>query len=149
MLDRFKRKKKPKKPTISRSDFFKVRPVRNPGVKWEKDDSGKIQLLIPIRQESVRKKGFSKILVRLFPKPDVKEKKVQLDKIGSFVWELCDSNRTVEEIVNSLNEEYKMIPREAEISLRIYFEQLTKRGLLGFIFPEKVRERLKEAIEEA
>ena len=149
MLDIFKRKKKQEKPQMPRSDFLKLRPIRNPSIKWEKDEDGNIQLLIPIKQEAAKKKGVSKVLLKIFPQSDVKEKKVQLDKIGSFVWELCDSNTTVEKIVNALSKEYKMVPREAEISLPIYFEQLSKRGLLGFIFPKGMRGRLKEMFGEA
>jgi len=140
-----RRKEKPKGPGMPRSDFLKVRPVRNPQIEWDKKDDGNIVLRIPIKQEAARKKGISKVLVKVFPEPNVKEKKVQLDKVGSFVWELFDSNTTVEQIVNALNKPpYKMIPREAEITLRLYFEQLAKRGLIGFLVPEELREKLKE-----
>lgn len=139
-----RRKEKPKGPGMPRSDFLKVRPVRNPQIEWDKKDDGNIVLRIPIKQEVAKKKGISKVLVKVFPEPDVKEKKVQLDKVGSFVWELFDSNTTVEQIVNALNKEYKMIAREAEITLRLYFEQLAKRGLIGFLVPEELREKLKE-----
>jgi hypothetical protein len=139
----FKRKRKPKGPGIPRSDFLKVRLVRNPQIEWSKNDEGNTVLRIPIKQEAKKRKGASKLLTKIFPEPDVKEKKVQLDKVGSFVWELCDSDTTIEGIVNALNKEYKMIPREAEITLRLYFEQLSKRGLIGFLIPEELRERLK------
>lgn len=139
ILDRLRRKKE-KPPPIPRSEFLKMVPVRNPGLKWEKDEDGKIQLFVPLQQPK-EKKG--KLMSKLAPSPT--EKKIQLDKIGSIVWELCDGERSMEGIIESLHQEYKLLPSEAEVSLNAYFNQLSKRGLVGFVLPEETRKRLEEA----
>ena len=139
VLDRLRRKKE-KPPPIPRSEFLKMVPVRNPGLKWEKDEDGKFKLFVPLQQPK-EKKG--KLFSKLAPSP--KEKKIQLDKIGSIVWELCDGERNMEDIIESLHQEYKLLPSEAEVSLNAYFNQLSKRGLVGFVLPEETRKRLKEA----
>lgn len=143
MLERLRRKKKPKGPVISRTEFLKIKPVRNPALKWENDEKGEADVLVPMGQSSARKGVSGKVLSKILPPPP-KEKKIHLDKVGSVVWELCDGNNTVREIVDALYEKYKMMPREAEISLDTYLKQLSKRGLVGFLLPEELSEKFKE-----
>ncbi len=147
MLKKLRRKKKPEGPAVSRSEFLRLKPVRNPLLKWEKDEKGDIKLLIPLREDPAKKRVSGKIFSKLTPQPP-KDRKIQLDKVGSVVWELCDGNATVKEIVEALHEKYKMMPSEAEISLDAYFKQLSKRGLVGFLLPEELRERLKEEAKD-
>ncbi len=144
VLDRlFRRKKKEKGLQISRSAFLKAKPVRNPMVKWVKNRKTKeVKITIPLQRPSQtgRQKSF---LSKLFPPPP-KEKIVNLDKVGSVVWELCDGERTVGDIAKYLVDKYKIMPEEAEISLNAYFNQLSKRGLVGFILPKELREKEEE-----
>ncbi|MFB0523704.1 MAG: PqqD family protein, partial [Candidatus Bathyarchaeia archaeon] len=136
ILDRLRRKKK-KGPDIPRTEFLKMKPVRNPALKWEKNEQGTLTLSLPLQQEQQPKekkgkkgkKGKGGFLSKLAPAPT--EKKIQLDKVGSIVWELCDGERTMQDIVERLHEEYKLLPSEAEVSLNSYFNQLSKRGLVG------------------
>ena len=147
VLDRLRRKKK-KAPEIPRGEFLKMRPVRNPGLRWEKNEEGDLTLFIPVqqRQEQQKPKGKKRrkgLLSKLAPAPT--EKKIQLDRVGSIVWDLCDGERTMKDIVDHLQKEYKMLPSEAEVSLNAYFNQLSKRGLVGFVVPEETRKRFMEA----
>lgn len=145
ILDRLRRKKKkPKGPSISRSEFLSIKPIRNPSLKWEKGEDEKITILITLNGKPVKKSLSHKVLSKIFPPPQTREKKIELDKIGSMIWELCDGETTVKEIVEALHEKYKMLTHEAEISLNAYFRQLNKRGLLGFILPEEVRTRIQK-----
>ena len=43
------------------------------------------------------------------------ERKVELDEVGGFVWELCDGSHTVEIVVQKTSKQYKMNRREAEV----------------------------------
>jgi len=147
MLDRLRRRKKPKGPVISRSEFLELKPVRNPVLKWEKNEKGEIKLLIPLKEDSAKKGVSGKMFSKLLP-PSPTEKKIQLDKLGSEVWELCDGNNTVKDIADTLHAKYKMMAVEAEISLDAYFRQLTQRGLVGFSIPEGLRERFKEETKD-
>lgn len=147
ILDRLRRRKKPKGPSLSRSEFLSIRPVRNPIVEWEKNEKGEIRVIIPLKKikekAEERKKTRTRrwdLFSRMFPEP--REKRIQLDEVGSAVWELCDGKRTAKEIVEFLCQKYKLMPREAEISLSTYLSSLVKRGLIAFILPEEIRERL-------
>jgi len=125
-------------------------------VKWEKNEKGEIKIIIPLKKikeirekaetDKRRKRKKPDLFSKLFPEP--KEKQIQLDEIGSVVWELCDGNRTVKDIIDYLYEKYKLLPRESEISLNTYLNNLVKRGLMGFILPEDLKSRLEKKAEE-
>jgi len=140
------RRKKPKAPTLGRSDFLRLKPVRNPMVEWKRDEEGKVNITIPLKKFSSKDEGRSSkrkgLFSKLFPKPE--EKHIQLDEIGSDVWELCDGERTVKDIVDHLCEKYKLLRREVEVPLHSYLNSLVKRGLIGFILPKDLEERLKK-----
>jgi len=143
LLDRLRRKR-PKIPPISRSEFLSIKPVRNPNVKWERRESGDILIRIPLPPP----KGLTKLLLKMFS-VNASEKKIVIpDKIGTLVWELCDGKRTVREISETLQKRFKIMPVEAEVSLSSYLNNLSKKGLVGFILPEGASERLKKALKE-
>jgi hypothetical protein len=157
ILDRFRRKKKKEAPPIARSDFLRIIPVRNPSVKSEKDENNKITLILQIEPPKEKKDEEKDTKRRrrrrgiLKPStPQVKQRKIHLDTMGSIVWELCDGRKTVKNIADQLHERYKMLPSEAEISLNTYFNELAKRGLVAFMIPEEVASKLgaKEIKEE-
>ncbi len=141
IFDRLLRRKKPKPPEIPRSEFLKMKPVRNPMLKWEKNERGNVVITIPLQRPEEAKKRRS-ILSSIAQPP--RERRIELDTIGSIVWELCDGERTVENIAKYLNEKYKLLLVEAETSLNAYFNQLSQRGLLGFIVPEETRIRIEK-----
>ncbi|RJS83278.1 PqqD family protein [Candidatus Bathyarchaeota archaeon] len=139
------RRKKPKPPSISRRDFLRLKPVRNPALKWKKDDEGRIRIIIPLMKPSEKKKKSSSriinILAKALPEPP-KEKYIQLDEIGSVVWELCDGENKAKDIADHLCRKYKLLPIEAEMPLSKYLNDLAKRGLISFILPEDLQKRL-------
>ena len=146
LLDKLlRRKKKPKAPPIPRGDFVRIKPIRNPALRWEKNENGIITIYIPLRKPSKSKS----LLMKFFLAGDLpKEKKIELDKVGSYVWDLCDGKRTIKNIIESLCKRYKMMPIEAEVSLRAYFTQLSKRGLIGFILPKDIRAKIEKFMKE-
>lgn len=129
------RKKKPKK-TFSREEFLRLKPIKNPYLKWNKSETGEVVITLELK-----KTKRTKILSKLFPTP--KEKKISLDKMGTFVWERLDGKHTVEKIAKELQDEYKMMRQEAEISLTTFLQQLSKRRFIGVLIPE-VKEKEKE-----
>lgn len=164
ILDRLKRKKKEEASQIARGDFLNIRPVRNPAIEVEKDENGKITLVMrlekPKEEKTEPKKEDKEPEKDMKPSrrerrrglpstPPVKMRKFNLDTIGSIVWEMCDGQKTVKDLVKQLHDTYKMLPSEAEISLNSYFNDLAKRGLVAFLVPDEIASRLskKEAKE--
>lgn len=122
------RKKKPEK-TFPREELLRLKPVRNPYLKWKKSETGEVVITLELK-----KTKKTKFLSKLFPTP--KEKRISLDKIGTFVWDRCDGKHTVEQITKELEDEYKMMRQEAEISLTTFLQQLSKRRFIGVLIPE-------------
>ena len=120
------RKTKAKAPdrAQSRSQFLALHPLRNPQIEWEETEN---RVVLSIQRPNNWK---VKIINIFFPVPD--ERKVVLDPLGSHVWRMCDGKTSVDEISRDLQREYKLGGREAELSLRQFFQDLAKRGYLGF-----------------
>lgn len=114
---------------VSHEEFLKAKPVRSPDLKWEKDERG-------LHIKSARKPT---IVSRLLP--FTKKKAIVLDEQGAFVWDLCDGQHRIKEIGNELGEKFSMRTSDATAALELYLVQLSKDGLVGFIFPDSVKKR--------
>ncbi|GAB4452577.1 MAG: hypothetical protein OHK0029_03750 [Armatimonadaceae bacterium] len=133
MIGRFiqwaKEKVTGKKPQISRGQVLSARPLRNPKVEWtkeQKDEAGSrpVALLqIPRRSDKL-----GNAMARVFRLPDTR--KLELDEIGSDVWEMCDGDTTVEEITKALTVQYRLNRRQAETSVTAYLRMLAERRLI-------------------
>ncbi|OYT31833.1 MAG: hypothetical protein B6U94_01670 [Thermofilum sp. ex4484_79] len=135
-----KKKKKKMPPIIPRDVFLRSKLVRNPNVQWEKKENGSVLLRIKLpKQKPGLFSGFVK-------QPE--EKKIQLDEIGGYVWELADGTRTVDEVINLLAEKYKLHRREIEESFMIYLKTLMRRRLAGLLLPPDFVEKMKKQKEK-
>lgn len=112
----------------TRRDTLNLRPLRNPALKWEEIE-GQVVLHI------VRENNIKTCLAGIFL-PVPKSRDVVLDNIGAHVWKMMDGATTVGSISKSLEQEFKLLPREAEISLRQFFQELGRRGYVGFLQDE-------------
>ena len=123
-----------RKPKIQRKDALAMVPVRHPLVKWERTDS-EVVLSIPLREDKVAR-AIKKMITSLKMAKELPDnRKLALDQVGSFVWELCDSERNIDGIVQGLVREYKLTRREAEASVTTFLQTLAKRNLIGLMSP--------------
>jgi len=123
-----------KGPKLSLYDFLQFKPVKNPVLTWEKIRDKKTKQEVIEITFPVKKGKWLQFWSKFYKLPD--KRRVALDKIGSFVWERCDGERRVADIAQELADKYKLVRQEAEISLSSYFQQLAKRGFVGFLAPE-------------
>lgn len=121
-----------RKPKIERKDALAIVPVRHPLVKWERTDN-EVILSIPMRDDRVARavKKIIKALKMAKELPDSRQ--VGLDEVGSYVWELCDGERTIDGVVMGLSKEYKLTRREAEASVTMFLQTLAKKNLIGLM----------------
>jgi hypothetical protein len=140
LFNKKKRKKEFGSLELSREEFLKTKPVRNPNAKWKVDEEGKTVITIP--QPPQQKKGF---LSKLLSASD--EKKFRIDEIGSYIWSLCDGTHIMSDIMETLNQKFKLNLEEAETGLQKYFGQLSAKGLVGFILPSETQTRFKEKLK--
>lgn len=114
-----------KRPTLSRDEALRARPVRNPALKWERVNDEEIRLVIPRRKDVV-----ARTLSRVMRAPGQKE--IVLDEVGSAIWDLCDGNHSLDAIISAVSKQYKMTRRECETSVSTFLKMLGDRKLLGF-----------------
>lgn len=116
-----------KPPHVDRKAAMTLRPGRNSLLTYEKRETGETVLTIP-QNEKVN--PITRAMARWLRAP--KERKVELDEVGGFVWELCDGDHTVEAIVHKTSRQYKLNRREAEVSVTMFLQMLHERNFIGF-----------------
>jgi hypothetical protein len=58
-------------------------------------------------------------------------KKLQLDELGTTVWNLLDGEKTVYRVIREFTDKYRLLPKEAELSVSRFLMELGKRGIIG------------------
>jgi hypothetical protein len=112
------------KPQISRQESLTAYPLLNRLVKIEEADDGTVLLHVPRKLT-----GMNRLVIQLFRLPSYR--RIELDKLGSFVLKLCDGEHTVKDIVGRLRAEFHLSAREAEVSIVQYLKMLAQRGIIG------------------
>lgn len=108
-----------------REMVFRLRPIRNSAIEWQMGDGGEATLHVPHRDDRI-----GRALALWFRLP--KDRPVELDEVGSFVWSLCDGEHTVEGIVAQTSRRFKLNRREVEVSVTTYLQMLGERRYIGF-----------------
>lgn len=114
---------------VTRAQIIGAQPVRNPAVQWERapreEDGPSVALLrVPRRRDR-----WGDVVARLFRLPDFR--KLELDEIGSDVWEMCDGSHTVDAVTKAICAKYRLNRRQGETSVTAYLKQLAERRLVG------------------
>jgi len=71
--------------------------------------------------------------VKRFGGPDdyIQTKELQLDELGSSVWDLLDGKRSVRQLIQIFAETHQLQFREAEVAVTQFIRELGRRGLIG------------------
>jgi hypothetical protein len=119
---------------ITREQAMSARPVRNPSIEATRDEKGEVSLKIPRR-----KTRFVNLLARFGGIPE--HKIVTLDAIGAGVWDLCDGQHSVKDLVAAVADKHKLSRKEAEVSLVTYLRQLAQRGIIALEVPDEMKDK--------
>lgn len=125
-------------PALTREQSLAAVPVRNQAVTASEEASGEICITIPRREA-----WWVKLLSKMFYVP--KHKKMSLDELGSYVWELCDGKNSVRAVIEKFRFRYSLNEKEAELSMVAYLKQLAKKGLIGLLLEEQAAALAREA----
>lgn len=123
---------KRKTPQLTRRDVIRLRPVRNQALTWERGEDGNVRI-----EMLCRRSRLGKTLSIIFFIPREQRRVIELDPIGSFVWERCTGKKDVSKITDDLSDEYNLSRREAEVSLMAYLKTLGEKNLVGFATRKK------------
>jgi hypothetical protein len=122
-------KKRRELPKITREKALSCKPVKNMQVSETRLESGSVMLVYPVGT-----RPWVAALIKRFSGADQKPvtKKLELDILGSAVWDLLDGNRSVKQVIREFSKTYRLHSTEAETSVTQFLRQLGKRGLIGF-----------------
>ncbi len=96
------------------TDYFKRRFAKDPSIV-SRNIAGE-QILVPIRQKAGE-------IDSIFT----------LNEVASRIWELLDGEKQVEEIKNTILEEFKVSQKEAEEDLLKFLRQLEEVGAVRIV----------------
>jgi hypothetical protein len=127
------------KPKISRAQVLGARPARNPAVAWTRekprrgqaadDDPAAEPPAVVVLRVPRRKDRIGNVVAKVFRLPDFR--KIELDEIGSDVWEMCDGTRDVEALTKAVCAKYRLNRRQGEASVTAYLRMLAERRLVA------------------
>jgi len=102
---------------ISLEEFLEIKPKRR-DFRWIEEEE-KVRIIVPKFKSSIGKK-FCRLLKR-----DVNFT-VNLDRIGSEVWKMCDGEKKVNEILKHLERKF---PQEKQLKERLFCYLYTLKRL--------------------
>jgi len=114
---------------ISRADALGCTPVKNRHVRESHLESGEVVVHYPVAVHP-----WMARLVRFLGKEAAaspRDGKLQLDALGSAVWEMIDGERSLRRIVAAFAAAHQLEAREAEMAVTQFVRELGRRGLIG------------------
>ncbi len=114
---------------ISRADALGCTPVKNRHVRESHLESGEVVVHYPVAVHP-----WMARLVRFLGNETAatpRVRKLQLDALGSAVWEMIDGKRSLRRIVAAFAAAHQLEAREAEIAVTQFVRELGRRGLIG------------------
>lgn len=114
---------------LTRGQALACTPVKGSHVQESRLASGDILLSYP----DAKQPWFAGLIRRLNPAgaEKVRIKKLQLDALGTSVWELLDGSRSVQKVIELFAQKYRLHPKEAEVSVTQFLRELGRRELIG------------------
>jgi hypothetical protein len=120
-------KNKPGYRGLNRRQALACTPIRNPEVEEERKADG-ILLRYPVEV----KPWFQSIFKRLSRRDsNIIIRRLQLDTLGSSVWQMVDGKQTVADIAEQFRKTHQLGSREAELSVTAFLKDLGRRGLIA------------------
>ena len=122
-------KNKPVANRMTRSEALAFKPVKSQQVSETRLETGEVVIEYPLAVRPL----IAAVARRLGKSPQdlVQIKKLQLDALGTSVWDLVDGNHSVRRMIIIFAETHRLENREAEVSVTRFIRELGKRGLLG------------------
>ena len=121
-------KKAPAGRQISRKEALGRIPEKNRDVVEQRQTNGDVLLIYPV----VMRPWIAKLLKRFQTTNHAPQvRKVQLDTLGTSVWDLIDGKRSVRSLIQVFVATHQVHRREGEVAVTAFLRDLGKRGLIG------------------
>jgi hypothetical protein len=102
-------------------------PCRNQAAETSRQSDGSLVVAVPLQRPRFMVPPLTWVL------PYSSRRRVQLDALGTEVFELCDGRRNVEQIIEQFSARHRLTFREAQLSVGEFLKQLTRRGLVAIV----------------
>lgn len=99
-------------------------PCQNQAMRMQSEGGGAL-VTVPLRQTWWARAPLTWVF------PVSRERRIQLDAVGSAVLTLCDGRRTVEDVIENVMKEYHLSFQEARVSVMQFMQMLTERGVVA------------------
>lgn len=119
--------KKKTVPKITRAEALSGIPTRNPMVYSQVQENGLVRLSYPLAIRPI----WTQLLERFSKKEESITKKLELDAMGTEVWELIDGTREVRDIILFFAKNHGISNHEAELSVSLFLRELGKRKIIA------------------
>lgn len=121
-------KKKPPAARPTRTEALSCIPEKAASATCRVLDNGDILVEYPLNIRPF----FLQLAGRFHPQgaSRVPTRKLQLDRLGSMVWQMVDGGKDVGMIIKEFSRASGLTLQEAEISVTAFFRQLGRRGLI-------------------
>jgi len=106
-------------------EFLSAVPHRNQDMELEELPTGELVIEVEMDRPWYMFPPISWVL------PYGRHRRLQLDSIGAGLTELCDGQRTVENVIEIFAADHKLTFREAQVPVTLYLRQLTQRGVMA------------------
>jgi hypothetical protein len=113
---------------MSRNEALDCTPVKNRHVRESRQESGDLVLRYPVSAPPVAARVARWLRKDLGP-PRVGA--LQLDALGTAVWDMIDGRRALREIAAAFAEANQLEPKEAQVAVSQFARELGRRGLIG------------------
>ena len=117
------------KPELDQTQLLDAVPTLNQAVRAERRGASLI-LWIPIQRRWWMRGPLGWFL------PFRREKGVELDALGQQVWEACDGQRRMEEIIEGFAHHHQLRFHEARLCVTQFVRSLLQRNLVVLVVPE-------------
>ena len=113
---------------LTKSQALTLTPVKNVEAFEVILDSGVVVIHYPVTMRPWMAKWIQRFKGS---SPQTGSRKLQLDTLGTQVWNMIDGKRTVRDIVDTFARTHQLERREAEMAVTQFLRDLGKRGLVG------------------
>ena len=124
------KQKKLQKP-IRADSLLQAVPFANQAMEITRRPDGSTLVSVPIPRPWYLVPPLSWIL------PFSHQRRVEFDRLGSYVLEMCDGKRTVEAMIEKFADDHKLSFREAQLSVSDFLKKLLQRGIIAIVGSEK------------
>jgi hypothetical protein len=114
---------------------LRARVERSATVTFHINEKGRTVITYPVQRP--RRLRVLRLLGGLVPGPARQERTLELDLIGSLVWEECGRGHRVSEMIELLEKRFRISHREAELSVTEFIRALGSRGVLSVVLPRE------------